>query len=129
MFEEAKTQPVTETTLALGAPSTVPSPFEEAKTAELVSTIGESEVASTVPIGPEIGIETLPGGIDIGKIGPVPQLPSVFVTGSESEEYLGPLLSILMFVPAHSHHPQRPGHEESDINGPRHGNVLFFRHL
>ena len=84
MFEEAATEPVTATTLALSAPTTVPSPlatshtdppkyssFEEAKTAELVSTIGESEVASTVSLGPEIGIETLPGKIDIGKIGPV----------------------------------------------------------
>ena len=79
MFEEAKTQPVTATTLALGAPSTVSSPFEEAKTADLVSTIGESEVASTVPIGPEIGIEELPGGIDLGKIGPGPQLPRHYV--------------------------------------------------
>ena len=88
---------MTETTLALGAPSTVPSPFEEAKTAELVSTIGESEVASTVPIGREIGIETLPGGIDLGKIGPVPQLeavrpgrhsaPPIFTTGTHNTRF------------------------------------------
>ena len=45
----------------------------------MVSTIGGSEVASTVPIGREIGIETLPGGIDLGKIGPGPQLPRHYV--------------------------------------------------
>ena len=71
MFEEAKTQPVTATTLALtdtptlqaptapiqaDAPPALPEAEElDQPEPELVSTIGESEVASTVPIGPEIG--------------------------------------------------------------------------